>query len=59
MPHHRDDPPCPECGERPGALKAEIERLRSALTWIASHPGTNVEAATIARDALAKKGVAR
>lgn len=35
MPHHRDDPPCPECGERPGTLIAEIERLRSALAEIA------------------------
>lgn len=37
------------------ALKAEIDRLRSALTWIAAHPATNVEAAAVARDALAKK----
>jgi len=27
MPNHPDDPPCPECGEKPGALLAKIEQL--------------------------------
>src|SRR5437868_699518 len=51
MAHHPDDPPCPECGAKPGALEAEIARLRAAL---AAAEAKGFEAGLVAAKTAAK-----